>query len=288
MVIVKLIGGLGNQLFQYALGRKLSHRLSTTLKLDITAYASDPLRDYSLSPFNIKAQFASTKELAPYHSKLFRYMPRLSQLLRLPFGWTLLQENRVNLFDSRIESVSGNVYLKGYWQSERYFADIAETIRQEFAVTAPLSGRNAELAGHIQECQSVSLHVRRGDYVTNPVTKQAHGICSLAYYDRAVAHIASSVSRPIFFVFSDDPAWVRENLILPFPTHIVDHNDSDHGYEDIRLMSLCSYHIIANSSFSWWGAWLNNAFDKIVIAPKIWFRSDIPTTDLIPDKWVKL
>ena len=125
--------------------------------------------------------------------------------------------------------------------------------------------------------------------MSDPHTNQVHGTCDLGYYAQAVAHIANRVSQPVFFVFSDDHAWAREHLVLSHPVHYVDHNDTAHGYEDMRLMSLCRHHIIANSSFSWWGAWLNPRPDKIVVAPQRWFNDyDADTRDLCPEGWVRL
>ena len=135
---------------------------------------------------------------------------------------------------------------------------------------------------------AVSLHVRRGDYVSDPKTKAILGVCSLDYYRAAIAHIAERIESPAFFVFSDDIAWAKANLEIPFPCEYVDHNQGQQSYNDMHLMSLCKHHIIANSSFSWWGAWLNPRKDKIVIAPENWFANNEDAKDLIPPESVKL
>ena len=136
---------------------------------------------------------------------------------------------------------------------------------------------------------SVSIHVRRGDYLTNPVTFQTHGLCDIDYYKKAIDEILDLVDKPHFFIFSDDQSWAKSNIIFGAPTDYVMHNNSLKNYEDLRLMSYCRHHIIANSSFSWWGAWLGNNPEKIVIAPKKWFNDPkIDTTDLIPDTWLRL
>lgn len=291
MVIVHLMGGLGNQMFQYAAARQLAQRLHTTLKLDISAYASDPLRSYSLSPLRIQEQFATPAELAamrrPYESRLAWYLLRLSRLLKLPYGWTVLQENHFRPFDARFSSVSGHVYLLGYWQSEKYFADRQDLIRHEFTLREGADPANREMAGRIASVEAVSIHIRRGDYVANPHTHQIHGVCSLAYYQECVRRLAEKVARPHFFVFADDAAWAQENLRLDYPTTFVAHNDAAHAHEDLRLMALCQHQIIANSSFSWWGAWLNPNPDKIVYAPGRWFNDPtLDTRDLLPPGWI--
>lgn len=294
MIVVRLIGGLGNQLFQYAAGRRLALVQRAELKLDVTGLGnpeSRAVRHYELAPFNKLQTFASPQEISKYTQPSSGMLTRLIRRItrKSPqFPMSYIKEKHFQ-FDPYILDLPDEVYLDGYWQSERYFSDIAEIIRKELTVKVPLSGRNSELASQIQGCQAVSLHVRRGDYVTEPVTNQVHGICGLDYYSQAVAHISSKVNEPVFFVFSDDPAWAREHLALSYPVHIVDHNDVDQGYEDLRLMSLCRHHITANSSFSWWGAWLNPLPDKIVVAPERWFNNyDADTRDICPAGWVRL
>jgi len=294
MIVTRLIGGLGNQLFQYAAGLRLAQVRSVELKLDITGYSNSNYRTkrhYELAPFNVTQEFASEEEIAKLIQPQPRLLTRLFQRItgkgeQLPMSYTKEPHYQ---FDPSILDLPDGVYLDGYWQSERYFADIAELIREEVTVRDPLVGRNAELGQKIADCQAVSMHVRRGDYVNNEITHRVHGVCGLDYYARAVEYIASRINRPVFFIFSDDPAWVRENIKLDHPVQIVDHNDPEHGYEDLRLMSLCCHHIIANSSFSWWGAWLNPRQDKIVIAPKRWFNDyHADTSDLCPVSWVRL
>lgn len=162
-------------------------------------------------------------------------------------------------------------YLDGYWQSEKYFSDYEERIREEFSVRAPLDGRSLELAEQMRERPSVSVHVRRGDYFSNPVTAAVHQVCDVEYFQRGIAYLGERLENPTFFVFSDEPDWARDNLRIPYPTTVISHNDASRNYGDLRLMSLCDHHIIANSSFSWWGAWLDPSSDKIVVAPKTWF-----------------
>jgi hypothetical protein len=146
-----------------------------------------------------------------------------------------------------------------------------------------------KIAEQISRVNSVSLHVRRGDYVANLKVAAIHGLCSKEYYASAIKFISKKVERPHFFVFSDDINWVENNFKINYPCTYINQNFSNESYNDLRLMSLCQHNIIANSSFSWWGAWLNCNSEKIVIAPKKWFaNSDKRCDDLIPEKWVRL
>ena len=162
-------------------------------------------------------------------------------------------------------------------------------MREEFSFKQPATGRNLEAAAEIGACNAVSLHVRRGDYAADPVVMAMHGVCSLDYYARAVEYVLERVSKPVFFLFSDDPDWVRDHLKVRGSMRVVDQNGPDSGSEDLRLMVQCKHHIIANSTFSWWGAWLNANPDKLVIAPKRWFADgSLNTSDLLPTNWVKM
>jgi hypothetical protein len=294
VIITRLIGGLGNQLFQYAAGRRLAQVRGTELKLDVSGFSNQnyrTIRHYELAPFNVTQAFASEEDIAklarPNSNLLSRLFHRITRKGE-KFPKSYIPESHFH-FDPRILDLPDGVYLDGYWQSEKYFADIVELIRKDVTFREPPSGRNAELAREIAECQAVSLHVRRGDYVTNEITHRTHGTCGLDYYDKAVSYIAERVKQPVFFIFSDDPLWVRESIKLNHPVRIVDHNDPGHCYEDLRLMSLCRHHIIANSSFRWGGGWLNPRPDKIVVAPERWFNNyDADTRDLCPAGWVRL
>ena len=192
-------------------------------------------------------------------------------------------------FDSETLEAKNNVLLDGYWQSEKYFVDIKEILRREFIVKYQQNSESQKFADFIRSTQSVSVHVRRTDYLENPLTNQIHGTCNQDYYDRAVSYISDRISNPHLFVFSDEPQWARDNLKYDFPTTIVDCNDASRNYEDLRLMSSCKHNIIANSSFSWWAGWLNLNPNKIVIAPQNWFNDTSRNTkDIIPDQWIKL
>lgn len=294
MIIVKLMGGLGNQMFQYAAGRHLSHLLGTELKLDISEFENDPLRNYALGAFNIVEHFASPEEVLSLTNEKRHMVARLAKRLLPSFlisQPTHIKE-RYSHFDKSILALSDNVYLNGYWQSEKYFLDVADIIRKEFTVKFQQTGKNFERAKVITSCEAVSIHVRRGDYITDEHRNKTHGVCSAEYYLRCVDNVKQYIENPVFFVFSDEPDWVRENLNLPYRMTIVDHNSEEQSFEDLRLMSQCKHHIIANSSFSWWGAWLNQHSGKVVLAPRQWFCKERQASrnmnDLLPDSWIKL
>lgn len=288
MIVVRLCGGLGNQLFQYAAGRRLAMVRRTELVLDLGWYvrtpSSDTQRTYELDHYPIKARVATTGEAlwCRLHegrlSRLAYYFPR---------RWDHWRE-RIFDFDPMVLDLQDNTYLDGYWQSYRYFEEYAQLIQDELTPIAPLDLKDEEVAGLITRGNAVSVHVRRGDYVTHQTAAAYHGLCSLDYYKSALAHISDHVSNPHFFVFSDDPAWTRENLPLPGQATFVDHNGSATAFQDLRLMSLCQHQIIANSSFSWWGAWLNKRPDKIVVVPQQWFTDQRDIRSLIPDNWIRL
>lgn len=291
MIIVKLIGGLGNQMFQYAAGRALAHKYKTELKLDIRDFKNYTLRSYDLNHFGIIENFATSSDLSRVllHSeglatKIFK---QIINNIRHSKPIKYIKEGEYD-FQQNILKLSDNVYLDGYWQSEKYFQEIESTIRKEFSFLNPLTPTSQDFMEKIKASESVSLHVRRGDYVSDPKTNSVHGVCGIEYYCSAIDIIIKNVENPCFFVFSDDPEWAYSNIKPEFPTTYVRYNDYSRDYEDMCLMSMCKHNIIANSSFSWWGAWLNGNPEKTVIAPKKWFNSkDLNTRDLLPDKWHK-
>jgi hypothetical protein len=290
MVVVKLMGGLGNQMFQYACGRRIALANSVQLKLDTSDVKGKAGRVYGLGHLNISAEIALDTDIKHFKkSGLIRKLLYRAHLISKPFCEYNVVRERFFHFDARIPSLSDDTYLDGYWQSERYFSDIKDVIRREFTFKSEPDPENQRMAKMILPTNAVSLHIRRGDYVSDPTTNKVHGVCSAEYYNRAVKLIVSKVSRPHFFIFSDDQEWVRKNLRLDYQVTYVTHNLGDRSLEDLRLMSLCRYHIIANSSFSWWGAWLNQNSEKVVIAPAQWFNQfKADTRDLLPDSWIKL
>jgi hypothetical protein len=291
LIVARLFGGLGNQMFQYAAARALALRTGAELRVDLTDFAADPRRRYELGDFPIAATPASAADLRRFGLTGRPMAWRLRRWLRLLAGPRIepIRRQPHFHFDPTIVALRPPVYLDGYWQSERYFADHAETLRRELQPQGPLDPASAAVAAEIDAVNAVSVHVRRGDYVSDPRTHRYHGICSPDYYRRALAHVGARVENPHLFVFSDDPQWCRDNLRFDLPMTIVDANPPERGPGDLQLMVRCRHHVLANSSFSWWGAWLDAGRDKIVVAPARWFntpRND--TRDLTPPAWVRL
>jgi len=299
MIIIRIIGGLGNQMFQYALGRSLALRKKTDLKLDLAWLEFEKKipgatpRDYCLGAFKIKENFATKREIGVISKKngglLGRFISKILGKEPPYYRQAVVREQKSYQFDRNILRVDKDSYLWGHWNNEKYFKAIRSILLKEFTVKNPPDKLNSEILAKIKNTSSVSLHVRRGDYVSNKKFNQYHGSCSLDYYRKAVEIMAKKIKSPYFFAFSDDPEWVKKNLKIKYPIYYVDNNDPNTAqHEDLRLMSACKHNIIANSSFSWWGAWLNQNLDKIVIAPKKWLNeASIDTSDVIPKDWIK-
>jgi tellurite resistance-related uncharacterized protein len=289
VIVTRLIGGLGNQMFQYAAGRAVARRLSVPLKIDSSGFANYHLHRYSLHNFTLEAAEASPQERPSGDATSPQGLIRRRLGPGAPPGLRVYREQAFT-FDPNVLTLGDGTYLDGYWQSERYFADSEPLIRRDFTLRTPPTAENAEWLGRIASTPAVSLHVRRGDYASDPRTNAFHGLCSPEYYARAARFITDRTEgQPEFYVFSDDPTWVRENFRLDFLTHYITHNTKERDYEDLRLMSACRHHILANSTFSWWGAWLSPSPKKIVVAPQHWFRdATVDDRDLIPAAWVRL
>jgi hypothetical protein len=295
MIIVKIFGGLGNQLFQYAAARALSLRSGTTLKMDIgdSLIRDDHNRIYGLQHFNIKADLASPEEIdhllgKPWVRKATKYLQNKTGLALHPTWWNQTYMYHQNYDRALMKPVKNDVYLNGYWQDENFFKDYRQVILEELQVRYEPDTVNRQIMQKMASVNAVSLHVRRGDALSHPVSVKIYKLPSEEYYRKAIAHIAAKVKNPHFFVFSDDIPWCRENLSTGFPTEFVDHNGDTKNYEDIRLMSHCRHHITANSTFSWWGAWLNPAEDKVVTSPAEWFQlPKMNRNNIVPANWTR-
>lgn len=292
MIIMRLKGGLGNQLFQYATGRRLAWWHHVPLAFDLSLYANDPFgRSYKLDKFQLSGRPATAEEIAAIAGLGMSLPQRLRRKLRQwtrPYYRQPLVQECVSHFDPAILRVGPSALLDGYWQSERYFIDCAELIRQELQVRTPLP-QNAALAEYIRHVAAVSVHIRRADYLTHPQASQRFPVCTPEYYIRAISRICAVVPLRISSCFPTKMDWVRQHLSFPGPVTYVDGNGAEADYEDLRLMSLCQHHIIANSSFSWWGAWLACPPRQCVIAPSTWFYDrQLDTSDLIPAAWERL
>ncbi len=300
MIIVKLQGGLGNQLFQYAMGRDLSIKKNTSLKIDaISGFKNDPYgRTYSLDQFNISAELASAEEVARINTRgAARYITRIVDLTMPYYRRQVLieDEKRQFTYDKNVLGARDPAYVIGYWQNERYFLDVADVIRKEFTLRSVPDPVNQKTAREMADQNAVCVHVRRLHGISNDKrtviadAAKLHGACSLEYYATAVKAIAGSVKDPHFFIFSDDCAWARENLRIGYPVTCVTHNDAASAHKDLWLMTRCKHYIIANSSLSWWGAWLSGNLGKIVYAPKRWDTLDKPCIeDITPPSWHRI
>ncbi len=292
MIISQIIGGLGNQMFQFAAGRALSLARGQPLRLDVSGFKDYPLHQgFELNRiFDCQVDIATDAEV---RSVLGWQYPALARRIvgRPGMNWVrrpgFVVEPSFGYW-SELNNVPLDCYLTGYWQSLKYFEKYASVIRKDFSFQAQMVMDESSLAKQISQSHAVSVHLRRGDYVNDPSVNAKHGVCPLAYYEAAIRHISERVATPSFIVFSDDIGWARANLKIDFPSRYIDQNRGASSYKDMYLMSLCQHNIIANSSFSWWGAWLNANDDKIVLAPKRWFLQAVSTVDLIPEDWVSL
>ncbi len=293
MIITCLKGGLGNQMFQYAFGRALSIASRQELKLDTEGYKrapgnGDTPRNFGLDTFAIKATIATSAEV-----KTLKYRYGFLSKLWRAFTLKILRRHFISFQKNGYETLVAkakageNIYINDFFQSEKYFAGIEADLRTDFVLRKPMSpaAQNAALL-IARDSFAVSLHVRRGDYVSNAATNAHHGSCDIAYYEKAVAQMPAGST---FYVFSDDIAWAEANLKLGRPTIFVSKPDIK-DIEEMVLMSKCRHNIIANSSFSWWAAWLNAHPNKIVIAPKVWARKNDQTwyKDIVPSSWTRI
>lgn len=294
MIVVKIMGGLGNQMFQYAVGRSLATRHRTSLYLDISGYQQmapeDTPRHYELDLYHIRAKLANENILKKVQTAESVIGKRDKILRRIGRGniWTVLEAG--SGYNDVFSVLPNNTYLLGWWQTPKYFDSIRHDLLKDFEPNQPISKKNESYLQDILDSESISIHVRRGDYISNSFAAAHHGSTTIKYYEKAIKHIQSNVSKPKFFVFSDDLAWCRKNLDLPKDSIYVSGNEGDDAYEDIRLMKNCRHNIIANSSFSWWGAWLNINTEKIVVAPKVWFENKTANkeVEIIPKDWLRL
>lgn len=279
MITTRLHGRLGNQMFQYAAARGLAARLGVPVALDtrgaIRRGEGVLTRVFDL-PLAEPDRLPPDRKEAPLAYGLWRLFGRNPRFRR----------ERGLGYNSGFESWGDDSYLHGYWQSERYFAHVADAIRRDFAFPAFSNAQNEEMAAQIGDSLAISLHVRRGDYLT----LGAHAVCDEAYYAAALERVLDGLSgTPRVFVFSDDPDWAKENLPLPVEKIVVDFNGPETDFEDMRLMSLCLHNIIGNSSFSWWAAWLNAHADKRVAGPVQWFGNPkLHNPDILPKGWLRI
>lgn len=295
--IIKLVGGLGNQMFQYAFAYALGKRFNAKVKLDLSwfeAVKNDnemTTRIFELDVFNIDYEIATDEDLASvvlskHHSKINRFLWNKFKVKKFKPTGNSCVEKSAYVFDKTLFEPSEYIYYEGYFQNEKYFKNEREELLKNFNSAIPIDEKNQSVLNKIRETNSISIHVRRGDYVSLECASKFHGTCSLDYYKKAIQKIVKSVDNPHFFLFSDDIDWVIKNLKIEYPFSVVDFNQGK-GWLDLNLMKNCKHNILANSSFSWWGAWLNENPQKIVIAPKRWSLKK-QKGNIIPRGWIKL
>jgi len=282
MNIIKLDGGLGNQLFQYAFGRQISLLNKEEFKLDLFAYAKKKKRSYLLDYFNITVEIANDNEVKTQKNFFNLFLDKIS--FWLPYFKKNIVREKFNFYDKNLKKAKDS-YFDGYWQSYKYFESIEDVVRKEITLKNE-SEKFKNLKFKINTENSVSLHVRRGDYVS--VKQNVYFQCGADYYQKALGIIEKKIDNIIIYIFSDDVDWVKENLKFDYPVVYV----SEFGfadYEEMILMSNCKHNIIVNSTFSWWGGWLNDNKDKIVVSPKKWYLDLLREKhDLIFGDWIKI
>lgn len=297
MIIISVFDGLGNQMFHYAFYKALKEK-KKDVKIDIlSSWNKNKIEHngYELNNiFKLNVEFATAKERNILLSRIGTCIKKTDIISKIKRKLLIKKENwfkNVYFWKDSTETITfnkfyfdfNNVYIYAHYQSEKYFKDIEEEIRRDFTFSNKLDKKNKMLMEQIKNTNSVSVHIRRGDYIKNI---EFDGICTLKYYTRALRFIKSNVDNPIFYIFSNDINWCRKNFDME-NIIFVDNNKGKDSYKDMQLMSNCKHNIIANSTFSWWGAWLNNNKNKIVIAPNKWFNSVEGTCDIIPETWKK-
>jgi hypothetical protein len=286
MVVVKLMGGLGNQLFQYSAGKALALEKNVPLFLDISFLNGRSDDAYTRRHFELDQLALNYKTAGDDMLHLFKQNPSFLKLFK---------KNRNPDFPVYTEQMGtpgklhvSNAYLDGYWQSEKYFSSIRSVLLKEIAPRYDLQKEFKKYFDQVNVTDSVGLHVRRGDYVHLKSANEFHGVCGMDYFNKAIGLVRSKIKQAVFFIFSDDMTWCEENF-KHVPDAVFMKTPDLHSSLDLFLMSHCRHNIIANSSYSWWSAWLNIHEDKIVIAPEKWFNStEMNARDVIPEKWIKI
>ncbi len=299
MIITRLMGGLGNQMFQYAAGLVLSKKLDTELYIDLSFLTDGSVRNnftfrnYELDCFTITGKVIDHERLLEFNKKRRIYERFYLHILnKIVFKNALPVPKKYVFygfsFDKNIVRMSDNSLLEGYWQSEQYFSDVTELLFQEFTFKSKPDEKNTEILREINDSEAVAVHVRRGDYSSNADVLNMHGLCSKEYYINSICQLGEEVSKPKFFFFSDDMMWVKKTfstLKCEYDIRFVENNLDKNAFEDLRLMSSCKHNIIANSTFSWWGAWLNKNKNKNVCYPESWFADGREEKHIIPPSW---
>ncbi len=294
MIVVKLMGGLGNQMFQYAAGLSLATKKNTDLYIDTSFLNEDDKgaytkRHFELDMFNISVKIADKFILDQFNFNQTKLITKLKKLKPNLFKKIIYNEHQFH-FLTTFFKLPVYTYLNGFWQSENYFNECRSILLNQFSLKKSLSDNAFEIDNKIKSTTSISLHIRRGDFLSLKSANHFHGFLPIDYYKNAINYINTKISNVTFFIFSDDIDWCKNNFDFISNKEFVDGKFLALTiHEELILMSNCQHNITANSSFSWWGAWLNQNPEKIVIAPKNWFADKtINTNDLIPKSWIKL
>lgn len=285
MIVVKLQGGLGNQMFQYAAGLGAAQRLNTDLKMNLSWFDNlsdlDTPRFYELDNFNLQQEFINDSRYLFESNNLIKKITGLGKKKLKYYKEPYFQ------YSNDFEKIKDNTYLEGYFQTEKYFKAIRPKVLGSFSLKSKPSTKSNDIIKLSRKYESISLHIRRGDYVNNKNASKFHGLMGEEYYKKAISIMNKKIKNPKYFIFSDEIDWVRRNFNLPKNSTYVTHNKT--GIEDMRIMIECKHNIMANSSFSWWGAWLGKSKAKIVLAPKSWFLDEsVNTSDIIPSRWQRI
>ena len=293
MIYIQIKGGLGNQMFQFAIGKILAIHHNTKLLLEKEFYTNSETssfhtpRNFELDIFNVKYETAALKDLEEFRN--FSFATKLKKKLGLNFPMSYHEKNFE--YNSKLKEKKPPLYLVGYFQSYKYFNGYEDTIYDLFKFPVKkLDPVNSNVLQLIKNTISVGIHIRRGDYVHDNKTKSFHGNLKKEYYLKALSRIKKEHIDLQLIFFSDDSEWVKQEFSdLNIPKYFVDHNLGKDSWKDMFLMSKCNHNIIANSSFSWWGAFLNRNNHKKVFAPKNWFSDpSINTSDITPPNWIKI
>lgn len=289
VIIVRPVGGLANQMGVYAAGRALAEKTGATLKLDISSLAQDPLRKFELDRLQTRIEIATPDEIREVSGESrFRFVNKLAKKIRKLSGIsnTRTYKEKSLGFDPAFFSLQAPVHIAGNFPSLLYYLPVFPLLKKEFEIRLPLSEASNAWLDKITRTCSVAVHIRRGDYISNPKATAFHGVLGLDYYRRAFGIMREKFSAAEFFVFSDDPQWVRQHVHIPGTIHYVDCNDAENGYQDYWLMRHCKHHIVANSGFSRWAALLCDNPDQCVIRPTHWTTSAVlRDEDIGPSSW---
>lgn len=292
MIIANLMGGLGNQMFQYATATSIAQDLKLPVKFCIDSYSGYSLHNgLELNKvFDLNLPIATTGD---YKKAIGFYLPYNLRTVLSKFKITnrllsnFVSESSALSYKDITGSLIYGGYLHGYWQNQNYFRHNKSIIKSHFKFSGAFSNENSKIVGLINESESVSLHIRRGDYIDNVKTNFIHGVIPLSYYIKCIKFLEASLGNIKIFVFSDDLPWAQNALGEKFSDLVyVDNNIATDSFLDMRLMSFCKHNIIANSTFSWWGAWLNSNPNKIVIGPKNWFAKHSSPEGLFENNWI--